>query len=100
VVDASQPLVEGVLLRNDATGKRAVTLTNWAYRVSGKKVSGKKTSTLKAIVPFRDLRIFVRAEVKSATSTVLNRSLTVERTGEGSVILLPELQEGDVLRLE
>jgi hypothetical protein len=100
VVDASQPLVEGVLLRHEATGKRAVTLMNWAYRVSGKKISGKKTSTLKALVPFKDLRIFIRGDAKSATSTVLGRALTVERSGDGVMILLPEVREGDVLCLD
>jgi hypothetical protein len=69
---------------------------NWAYRVSGKKVSGKKTSTLKSLVALKDVRVHVAADFTRATSTVLNKPLTVE----GSTILLPELQEGDVIRLD
>jgi len=34
VVDTSDPLVEGVLLKNPANGTRAVTLANWAYGVA------------------------------------------------------------------
>ena len=49
VVDADQPLVEGVLLRNG--GRRAVTLMNWAYRAQG------KTTTL---VSFKELKITIR----------------------------------------
>jgi hypothetical protein len=47
-------------------------------------------------VVLKDVRIRVAAEFTKATSTVLNKALTVE----GSTILLPELQEGDVIRLD
>src|SRR4029079_2836550 len=35
IVDASQPLIEGLLL--DSGGRKAVTLMNWAYQHAGKK---------------------------------------------------------------
>jgi hypothetical protein len=97
VVDASQPLVEGILLRNEA-GKRAVTLMNWAYRVAAK---GSRKS-YKSIVPFKDVKVAIRgvADVTRVTSTALNKPLPVEKTADGIVVVLPELLEGDVLRLE
>jgi hypothetical protein len=102
VVDASQPLVEGVLLKNESTGKRAVTLMNWAYRVSARQVSGKKTSTVKSLASLKDLKIVLRGagDVARVTSTVLNKPLTIEKSGDTLTILLPVLDEGDVLRLE
>jgi hypothetical protein len=102
VVDASAPLVEGLLLKNEASGKRAVTLMNWAYRVSGKHISGKKTSTLKSLVSLKDLRIVVRGagDVSRVTSTALDKVLTIEKSGDTLTILLPILDEGDVLRLD
>ena len=98
VVDASEPLVEGLLLRNEANGTRAVTLMNWGYRVKG--AAGKKTH--KELVALKDLKVTIRGagEVSKATSTVLQKPLTVQKTADGVSILLPELLEGDVLRLE
>lgn len=100
VVDASEPLVEGLLLRNEANGLRAVTLMNWAYRVTAKGAASKKT--YKGLVPLKDLKIAIRGagEVTKATSTALQKPLTVQKTADGIVVLLPELLEGDVLRLE
>ena len=88
-VDAGQPLVEGILLRNEATGKRGVTLMNWAYRQ-------------KSLVPFKDLRVAIRGAgpVARATSVVLGTDLPIERSGDVVTVLLPSLNEGDVLRLE
>jgi len=98
VVDASQPLVEGLLLRNEA-GKRAVTLMNWAYRVTAKNAAKK---SYKSLVPCKDLKIAIRgvADVTRVTSTVLNKPLTIDKTADGIIVLLPELLEGDVLRLD
>jgi hypothetical protein len=88
-VDAGHPLIEGLLLRNEATGKRGVTLINWAYRQ-------------KSLVPFKDLRVVIRgsAPVARATSVVLGAELKLERSGDVVTVLLPALEEGDVLRLE
>lgn len=101
-VDASQPLVEGVLLRNDVTGKRAVTLMNWAYRVTARRVVGKKESTVKAAVPFKDLKVTIRgaADAQKATSVWLDQALPVERAGDLLRFTLPSLEEGDVLLLD
>jgi hypothetical protein len=88
-VDAGRPLVEGILLRNEATGKRGVTLINWAYRQ-------------KSLVPFKDLRVAIRGagDVSRAASVVLGAELKVERSGDVVTVLLPALDEGDVIRLE
>ncbi len=89
IVDAGRPQVEGILLRNEATGKRGVTLINWAYKQ-------------KSLVPFKDLRVVIRGSgaVAKATSVVLGAELKVERSGDAVTILLPSLDEGDVIRLE
>lgn len=102
VVDAAQPPVEGLLVRNPASGARAVVLMNWAYRVSAKRVEGRRTSTVKSLVPFKDLRVTVRGagEVRKVSSAALGRELAVERGGEVWSVAVPELQEGDVLLLE
>jgi len=99
VVDASQPLVEGVLLRGEG-GKRSVTLMNWAYRVTAKGAAAKKT--FKTVVTFKDLKIAIRGvgDVTRVTSTVLGKPMAVEKTADGIIVVLPELAEGDVLRLE
>lgn len=91
VVDASQPLVEGLLLQNG--GRRAVTLMNWAYRHAGKRSTS---------VPFRDLQVDLRGagDVKRVLSTALQQELPVERTKDGVRVRLPLLEEGDILRLE
>jgi hypothetical protein len=91
VVNASQPLVEGLLLQNG--GKKSVSLMNWAYRHSGKRST---------TVVFTDLRVELRGagDVKRAASTALKQDLAIERTKDGLAILLPVLEEGDILRLE
>jgi hypothetical protein len=91
LVDASSPLVEGLLLDN--AGKKSVTLMNWAYRHAGKRSTS---------VPCTDLKVEVRgmADVKRVVSTALRRELPVERTKDGMAVVLPRLEEGDILRLE
>lgn len=88
VVDASVPTVEGVLLRNDASGRLAVTLANWAYRTGEKGVE---------LVPVRELKVVLRGAegVSTAWSAALDRTLKVE----AGVLTLPRLEEGDVLLL-
>jgi hypothetical protein len=88
-VDASQPLVEGLLLQK--SGKKSVALMNWAY-----KHAGKKSTT----VAFKDLAVEIRADAKKVTSLALQQELPVERTKDGIRVVLPVLEEGDVLRLE
>ena len=102
VVDASSPLVEGVLLRNETSGRRAVVLMNWGYRVSGKRVSGRKTSTVKSLVPLKDVVVRVRGagEVCRAVSLSLGRDVAFQDEGGVWAARLPELEEGDVLLLD
>ena len=102
VVQTSLPTVEGVLLRNDQTGKLAVTLMNWTYRVAGRKTAGKRVSPVVALVPFKDLKITIRhaGAVNKATSVWLNRPLPVVKSDDALTVTLPELAEGDVLLLE
>lgn len=98
----SHPLVEIRLVRNPETGKRAAVLMNWAYKVTGKRIRGKRASTVKALVPMKDLEVRIRGidGIGAVRSAVLDRVLDVER-GEDSVrVVLPLLEEGDVLRLE
>jgi hypothetical protein len=91
VVDASHPLVEGLLLESPA-GK-AVVLMNWAYRHAGKK---------SFVVACQGLKVDLRGagDVRRVRSTALRQDLPVERTKEGVTVVLPALEEGDVLRFE
>jgi hypothetical protein len=93
VVDASAPAVEGVLLRNDATGKLAVTLANWAYRAAPGGVE---------IVPLSGLKVSIRGAegATKARSAALDQALAVESADGALVVTLPSLAEGDVLLLE
>jgi hypothetical protein len=91
VVDASSPLVEGVLLRHPTTGKRSVVLMNWAYRAVGRRTE---------LVPVRDLKVAIRAEAAAVRSTALDRPLSFERSADGVLVTLPQLDEGDILRLD
>ncbi len=92
VVDASEPLVEGVLLRHPGTGRRAVVLMNWAYRRSA--------SGAVACVAFADLKVAIRATAGTLRSTALGKALDVGRSGEFMTATLPTLAEGDVLLLD
>lgn len=102
VVDASAPLVEGVLVRNATSGRQAVVLMNWAYRVAAKRVSGRSTSTVKRLVPARDVVVRLRGagDLRRAASAALGRDLALEKDGDGWKIALPALDEGDVLLLD
>ena len=103
VVDASEPLVEGVLLRNEKADTRAVTVANWAYRVSSirQDPSGRRTPVV-AHVPAEDVKITIRAagDVRRVESCMLDRSLDFASTGDTIVVSLPRLEEGDALLLK
>jgi len=89
VVDAGKPTVEGILIRNPKTGKRAVCLMNWTYR-------GRE------LVSFENLSIRVRTKgaVSRVRSCWSGKSLA-HRTEKGILtVALPHLEEGDVLLLE
>lgn len=103
VVEASLPLVEGVLLRNPTNGLRSVTLANWAYRVAGYRRDGRgRRSTIVKQAPAENVTVTIRGAgpVARVTSTQLGRELKFT-TSEGAVtVRLPRLEEGDVLILE
>lgn len=104
VVDNPVGCVEGVLLQNPDSGKRAVVLMNWAYRVSAVRRSPEgKTSPVVTVAEVKDLPITLRGAgpVTAVRSVMLQQSLAVESGKNGSVtVKLPELAEGDVLLLE
>ena len=103
VVDASDPLVEGVLLKNAANNKRAVTLANWAYGVAAFKedVSGRRSVIVRHL-PVNTLQIRIRTaeNTKEVISCMLRQSLKFTRSGDSIVVELPRLDEGDVLLLQ
>ncbi len=102
VVDASDPLVEGVLLGNPANGMRAVTLANWAYGVTAmKEDDSHRRSPIVKHLPTDDLRITIRATqgTKQVISCMLRHTLRFTEWGDSITVELPRLDEGDVLLL-
>ena len=110
VVDSSEATIEGVLLRNPKTGKRAVTLVNWAYRVVAQekrqiRVRGRQRESVKYVrgnAPAANVRVAIRgagpvAQVKSA---MLDTTLSTSRRGDTLIVTVPSLAEGDVLLLD
>jgi len=102
VVDCSLSTVEAVLLVNPASGKRAVTLMNWAYRVTGLRKRGGRVSTVTQLVPAEGVELTVRGagKVSKITSAMLDKPLEFTLDGKRLTIRLPRLDEGDVLLLE
>ena len=101
VADASQPTVEAILLRNAKTGRRAVTLMNWAYRVAAFRQSGKRISPAIEPVAFENIEVTIRGDVpRKVHSVALARELPVSKAADGFKVVLPRLEEGDVLLLE
>jgi len=103
VVDASQPCVEGVLLKNGKTGALAVTLMNWAYRVAPEaEPQPTKRRSPRGLVAFENVKVSIRGagNVKTVRSCALGQTLKVEKTEGGLTVNLPELEEGDILLLE
>jgi hypothetical protein len=103
VVDASEPAVEGVLLKNPGSGRITVLLMNWAYRVTALRKSQEGgLSPVIGHVPFEKVRIAIRGagEVRKAVSVALGGELPVAKSGDGVEVTVPRLEEGDVLLLE
>ena len=102
VVDASQPAVEGLLVKNPETGRQAVILMNWTYRVSGSKTVGRGARPVISHVAFKDVKVTVRGAgaAKKAVSAALDKAFPVETAGDAITVTIPELAEGDVLLLE
>jgi hypothetical protein len=94
--------VEGVLLVKAATGRRAVTLANWAYRVTAHRKRGAGVSIVTGISPASDLQVRVRGagEVRKVTSAMLDRPLKFSAADDVLTVELPRLDEGDVLLLD
>ena len=84
VVDADDPMVEGVLLKNKKTGKLAVVLMNWKFNID------------------REVKVAVRGagELRAARSLATDQPVSVAKEGPGILITLPKLGEGDILLLE
>lgn len=84
VVDAEEPLVEGVLLKNLDSGKLAVVLINWKSGLEGA------------------VNLVIRGAEKaaSARSLALNQTFPLSRDGELARMELPTLGQGDILLLE
>jgi len=89
VVDAAQPTVEGILVRNRESGKMAVALMNWAYR-------GRE------IVPFDNLAVTLRGAGRPTkiTAAWLDRPVSFRTAGDAVVVTLPRLDEAEILLLE
>ncbi|QDU96490.1 type 1 glutamine amidotransferase family protein [Lignipirellula cremea] len=108
VVDASEPTIEGVLLKNTTTGKQAITLMNWAYGVTAVRVIQSEQSRQERPVvshlPARNVKVVVRGAgaVQRVRSLALEQTFAVEpgSDGESFQFTLHELREGDILLLE
>ncbi|UCG49496.1 MAG: hypothetical protein JSU94_06870 [Phycisphaerales bacterium] len=102
VVEPSDPLVEGVLLKNTENGMRAVTLANWAYGVTAFEEDARgRRSAVVTHLPAEDLQIKIRAGegTKEVISCMLRENLKFAKSGDYIVVELPRLEEGDILLL-
>lgn len=84
VVDADVPLVEGILLKNNKTGRLAIIFVNWQFKVD------------------KPLSVTVRGVpgIKRARSLALDRDLPVT-PGDGTIrFTLPKMDEGEIVLLE
>jgi hypothetical protein len=103
VVEPSDPLVEGILLKNAENGLRAVTLANWAYGVTAIKEDARgRRSPVVTHLPVKGLHIKIRTaeDTKQVVSCMLHKSLKFTKSGDFVVIELSRLDEGDVLLLK
>lgn len=106
VVDAGEPCVEGVLLRHGGTGRRAVTLANWAARTTavtraeerGRVQIGFRQEPAR----FENLKVRIRGAgpVARVTSAWLQKELPFVTEGDEILVTLPQLEEGDILLLD
>jgi len=101
--EPSDPLVEGVLLKNAANGMRAVTLANWAYGVTAIKQDARgHRSAVITNLPAEDLQIKIRPlkDMKEVFSCMLQKKVKFTESGDSVIVDLPKLDEGDVLLLK
>ena len=89
VVDASHPLVEGVMLRNPQTNRLAVVLMNWAYR-------GRQ------LVPLADVLVKLRGTgpVKQIQSTWKRRPVPFDQQEDSVTVHLGSMEDGDILLVQ
>ena len=102
VVDCDDPAVEGVLLRNDATGKLAVTLMNWTYRVAEPKGGAWDAKPTVELVPRENVKLRIRGtgKIASVLSVATGKAVATVYANDLLTLTLPRLDEGDVLLLE
>ena len=100
-VACDQPTVESVLLKNNDSGKRAVTLVNWTFRATAPD-DGAKARPEKKLVSFQDLKVTIRSagDLTKATSAATGKALPVAKSGADLIVTVPRLAEADVLLLE
>ncbi len=85
----AHPMVEGLWLRHPYTREETIMLINWSYR-------GREE------VPLPNVEIRWRSErpVSRVKSTWFQQRLNVEREGENHRLIIPRLEDGDILALE
>jgi hypothetical protein len=102
IVDSNHASVEGVLLKNNATSKLAVTLMNWTHRVVEPKGGPQGSKPGIELVPCENVKLRIRgtAEVARIRSAATGESLAATYTNDELTLTLPRLDEGDVLLLD
>jgi hypothetical protein len=102
VVDCEDATVEGVLLRNKATGKLAVTLMNWTYRVAQPDGGAPDAKAKVELVLRKNLKLRIRGtqRIGGARSAATGDYLPATYENDQLIVTLPQLKEGDVLLLE
>jgi hypothetical protein len=95
--------VEGVLLRNDSTGRRAVTLMNWTYRVAAVRAAAKGAAgkPVVAHVPLENVKVTIRGVgTPQVRWAMTGQQLPATPAGDGITVTIPRLEEAGVLLLE
>ena len=88
-VDASHPLIEGVMLKNPQTNRLAVVLMNWAFRG-------------RDLVPLDDVQVKLRGtgQVEQIHSTWKRQPLPFDQEGDSVTVHLGTMEDGDILLLQ
>jgi hypothetical protein len=96
VVECSSPVVEGVLLKNQTSGRLAVSLMNWAFRSlpTPAKWENMELSSVKVDVHHVD------GSFHQIVSAMWKKPIPFTRSGDTVSLVIPKLQEGDVLLFE
>ena len=103
IIDCNHPAVEGVLLRNDTTGRRAVTLMNWTYRIAAVRTAAKGTpgKPVAALVPLENVKVTIRGVgTPRVRWAMTGEALVTAPAGDGITVAVPSLEEAAVLLLE